>query len=88
MSIKLIRAKRERVTGEDYWRYECRKARKEREFYKCWSAVYLHLLGFLTMVIMYLVMYGGKKETWQESLESANTARGIWTHLKSVIVER
>lgn len=60
MSIKLIRAKRERVTGEDYWRYECRKDRKEREFYKCWSAVYLLLLGFLTMVIMYLVMYGGK----------------------------
>ena len=45
--------------GEDYWRYECRKARKEREFYKRWSAAYLLLFGFSTMVIMYLVMYGG-----------------------------
>lgn len=48
------------AVGEDYWRYECRKARKEREFYKRWSAAYLLLLGFSTMVIMYLVMYGGR----------------------------
>ncbi|WP_320959705.1 hypothetical protein [Enterocloster bolteae] len=46
--------------GEEYWRYECRKARKEREHYKCWSAAFLYLLGFATMVIMYLVMYGGR----------------------------
>ncbi len=59
MSTRETKNEGGRTLGEDYWRYECRKARKEREFYKRWSAAYLLLFGFSTMVIMYLVMYGG-----------------------------
>ena len=58
MRIKEAKIKGGRRVGEKYWRYECRKARKEREFWKCWCAAYLFLLGMATMVIIYLMIYG------------------------------
>lgn len=47
------------AAGEEYWRNEYRKARKETEFYKHWSETYLFLLGVATFAIIYLSKFGG-----------------------------
>ena len=48
-----------RTPREGYWKNEYRKARKEAEFHRHWSEVYLFLLGIATFAIIYLLKYGG-----------------------------
>ena len=49
----------DRTPRKGYWKNEYRKARKEAEFHRHWSEVYLFLLGMATFAIIYLLKYGG-----------------------------